>query len=198
MAIYTKTGDKGKTSLFGGKRVSKADLRVEAYGEMDELNSAIGVAIAKIQNSRLKDDRPMAENIQNELIKIQNDLLKIGSILANPISGRSFKRLNLEQGSTFMQKRVEHFEKLIDELSKDLPELKNFILPGGGEVGSMLHFSRSVCRRVERKIVALNKKGKIDPRILAYFNRLSDLLFVIARFVNYKENKKEIIWERKC
>ena len=190
MAIYTKTGDKGKTSLFGGKRVSKADLRVEAYGEMDELNSLIGTII--VQSSKLKV-KSYSSKLKNELIKIQQDLLEIGSMLANTVSK-----------SEGLEKRVIEIEKLIDELSKNIPELKNFILPGGGEIGSFLHFARSVTRRVERKIVALNKKdpsagsgqGKIDPQILAYFNRLSDLFFIMARFANYKEKKREIIWPR--
>lgn len=190
--IYTKTGDKGETSLYGGKRVLKSNPRVEAYGTIDELNSLIGVIVSQNQRSRPKDDRPMAEKLKIELLEIQKDLLRIGSLLANSVS----ERLNLKQGSTLMQKRVEHFEKLIDELSEDLPELKNFILPGGGEAGSLLHFARSVARKAERKVVALSQKEKIDGQIIIYFNRLSDLLFTMARFVNYKQNKKEIIWPR--
>ncbi|MCL5970183.1 MAG: cob(I)yrinic acid a,c-diamide adenosyltransferase [Patescibacteria group bacterium] len=181
--IYTKTGDKGVPISYGGKRVSKADLRVEAYGEVDELNSLMGILISqkskvKSQNFKLK--------FKSELVNVQKDLLTIGSLLANPILQRND-----------LQDRAKEIESLIDELSKGLSELKNFILPGGGEVGSLLHFARSVCRRAERRIVTLSKKQKIDPSILVYFNRLSDLLFIMARFVNYKENKKEIVWESK-
>lgn len=183
LKIYTKTGDTGKTLLYGGKRVSKADLRVEAYGEVDELNSLIGIIISRIQNYNFK--------LKIELVNIQEDLLNIGSLLANPASGRS----HLTEDATLTQK-VKEFEKLIDKLSKELPELKNFILPGGGEAGSLLHFARSVCRRVERKIVELSKKEEVDSSILVYFNRLSDLLFTMSRFVNYKEKQKEIIWNK--
>lgn len=175
MKIYTKTGDKGETSLFGGKRVSKADLRVEAYGTVDELNSAIGIAIAESQ----------ASECNSELIRIQNDLLDIGSVLANPKA----KSIRLE-------KRVEEFEGLIDVMTKELPALANFILPGGGKGGAQLHFARTLARRAERRIVALAQKEVIDNGILIYFNRLSDLLFTMARFVNYKEKKQEVLWTK--
>lgn len=172
--IYTKTGDKGETSLYGGKRVSKASLRVEAYGTVDELNSAIGVAIAE------------RSNIKKELIQIQSDLLEIGSVLASP-KVASMKGLG---------KRVEQFEKMIDEMTEELSELRNFILPGGGIVGSRLHFVRTLARRAERRIVELSKKENVDREILIYFNRLSDLLFTMARFVNLKEGKKETVWKK--
>ena len=185
MKIYTKTGDKGKTSLFGGQRVSKADLRVEAYGTIDELNSIIGVVIAQSQISKLRSQNYNLK-LKTELQKIQNDLLDIGSTLANPAS----------ESIRDLEKRVEEFEKLIDELTEKLPELRNFILPGGGKSGSLLHFARCVSRRAERKIVELSEKEKVDENILKYLNRLSDLLFTMARFINYKEKRKEIIWEK--
>ncbi|MBI2430881.1 MAG: cob(I)yrinic acid a,c-diamide adenosyltransferase [Candidatus Levybacteria bacterium] len=172
MKIYTKTGDKGETSLFGGKRVSKASLRVEAYGTVDELNSAIGVVLAKMENK--------------ELSNIQNDLFLIGTMLANP-------KAKIVTG---LQKRVEEFETLIDRMTSKLPELRNFILPGGGTTGSLLHVARTVCRRAERRVVALSQKEKVDRAILMYFNRLSDLLFTMARYVNHKEKKKEVIWTK--
>ena len=179
MPIYTRAGDKGKTSLFSGVRISKADLKVETYGTIDELNSAIGVVLSEIRN-------PKSE-IRKKLTNIQNDLLDIGSTLANPKS----KSLN------HLEKRVREFEKLIDEMTDELPSLKNFVLPGGGREGAMLHLSRAICRRAERRIVALNDKEEIDGNIIIYFNRLSDLLFTMARFTNFKEKKKEIIWRRK-
>lgn len=176
MKIYTKTGDKGMTSLFGGERVLKSSLRVEAYGCVDELNSLLGVIVASLKVQPLK----------KELILIQNDLLDIGSALANP----KMKRIKLED-------RVASFEKIIDQLTQKIPELRNFILPGGGKAGSLLHFSRTVARRTERIIVQLSKKENIDNSILIYFNRLSDLLFTMARYANYKEKKKEIIWQQR-
>jgi len=176
MSIYTRTGDKGQTSLFNGGRVLKSDLRVEAYGTVDELNSVIGVAIAEIRNPK--------HEIRNELIKIQNDLFNIGSALANPKS----ETLN------YLDKRVKQFEDFIDDMTEEMPPLSNFILPGGGKTGSMVHFARTVCRRAERKIVKLGETEKVDDNIIMYLNRLSDLLFTMARFINYKEKQKEVIW----
>ncbi len=172
--IYTKTGDKGKTSLFGGRRVSKNNLIIEVLGEIDELNSAIGVALAELSI------KYKVLSINKELIEIQKDLFEIGALIANPSSA-----------SKNLPGRISTLEKMIDELTKELPELSNFILPGGNRAGSILHFARSVCRRAERKAVALSEKEKVDQNILSYFNRLSDLIFVFARFINYKE--KEII-----
>lgn len=194
--IYTKTGDKGKTSLFNGQRISKADLRVDAYGTVDELNSAIGVVIAELL--MIKDKGLM---IKKELVKIQNDLLDIGSVLAN-LQGKALRSL---------QKRVKKFEDLIDQMTAKMPPLKNFILPGGGKTGALLHLARAICRRAERKIVELSNKdpsasfvsaqdkgsGQVNGNIIIYLNRLSDLLFTMARFANFKEKKKEIIWKRK-
>lgn len=179
--IYTRTGDKGQTSLFGGKRVSKSSLRIEAIGTVDELNSALGVAVAQYQRSKIKDG----------LERIQNDLLDIGSVLASPST------MNPEPITNNLKNRVTDFEKLIDQLTEKLPELRNFILPGGGKADAMLHLCRSICRRTERRIVELTKKELVPNDILVYFNRLSDLLFTMARFVNYKEKQKETIWEKK-
>ncbi len=177
LKIYTKTGDKGETSLLDGKRVSKNDLRVEVLGEVDELNSAIGVAIAQVSSG------------EEELTKIQRDLFKIGVLLGKREKGEGGrgKGESLEVG-------IKEFEKMIDKLAKKLPEIKNFILPGGGKFGAALHLARAICRRVERRIVTLSEKEKVDPEILIYFNRLSDLLFIMARFVNFQEKKKEIIF----
>lgn len=175
MPIYTRTGDKGQTSLLNGRRVSKADLRVEAYGTVDELNSTIGIAIAEISN------------IDKELIRIQNDLFEIGSALASTDIG------NL----SYLSNRVEDFENLIDKMTTAMPSLSNFILPGGGKAGAMLHFARTVARRAERKVATLKESEMVDKNIIMYLNRLSDLLFTMARFVNYKEKKKEIIWSQR-
>lgn len=197
LKIYTKTGDNGKTSLFGGKRVSKADLRIEVYGEIDELNSIVGIVISKIRNPilrlrsgqepeiRNKLEKSQISKIKNELFEIQKDLFEISS---------TFTLLNTK----YLKNRINEFENLIEEMDEKLPELNNFILPGGGETGSLLHLARSVCRRVERRMVKLAKKEKVNPQIIVYFNRLSDLLFVMARFVNFQEKQKEMIWARRA
>lgn len=175
--IYTRTGDKGKTSLFDGKRVFKSDRKVEAYGTIDELNSAIGAASAFIK----------VASINKELEQIQNDLFEIGSSLA--VS----KTLPVDQ----LENRPKEFEVLIDKLTKQLPLLSQFILPGGGKGGALLHVARTVARRAERNIVQLNQKEHVDQTIIIYLNRLSDLLFTMSRFVNFKEKKKEKIWRKR-
>ncbi len=185
MPIYTRTGDKGKTSLFNKQRVSKADVRVEAYGTIDELNSALGIVLAEVQSSKFKV-QSYSLKLKTELIKIQNDLLDIGSALANP------------QGEALgsLAKRVKEFEDSIDEMTEQMPPLKNFILPGGGRTGSLLHLARAISRRAERRIVALNNKERVDNNIIIYLNRLSDLLFTMSRFANFKEKRKETIWRK--
>lgn len=177
MAIYTRKGDKGNTSLFDGKKVSKADLKVETYGTMDELNSSIGAASAFIKDIKIKKD----------LEEIQNDLLELGSSLA--VSST----LPLDQ----LTNRPQEFEKLIDKLTNKMPPLTQFILPGGGKGGALLHVARTITRRAERRVVALSKKEEVDPIVLTYLNRLSDVLFTMARFINYKEKQKEKIWRKK-
>lgn len=187
--IYTRTGDKGETLLFGGMRVSKASARVEAYGTLDELNSAIGVVVTEIQNYKSK--------IKNELTQIQKDLFEIGAVLATP------KEVQIEKGKKiqselplYLRKREKELEGLIDDLTKELTPMTAFILPGGGKAGSFLHLARSICRRSERRIVLLSKKENVSPEILIYFNRLSDLLFTMARYCNAKEKKKETEWRK--
>lgn len=177
MKIYTRTGDKGKTSLFDGKRVLKSDKKVETYGTIDELNSAIGAASAFIK----------VRLINKELEEIQNDLLEIGSSLAVSTT------LSVDQ----LKNRPVEFEKLIDKLTKQLPPLNQFILPGGGKGGSLLHVARTIARRAERHVVGLSKSENVDDIIIIYLNRLSDLLFTMARFVNYKESQREKIWKKK-
>ncbi len=175
--IYTKTGDKGKTSLFDGTKVPKYNIRVDSYGSIDELNRLIGVCSSFVKHKLIK----------NGLEKIQNDLLDIGSALATP------HPLPVEG----LPQRTSEFEGLIDKLTAKLPKLSNFILPSGSRGGSLLHLARSVSRRAERRVVELSSKQKIDPQILVYLNRLSDLLFTFARFENYKQKKSEKIWRKK-
>jgi len=174
MPIYTRTGDKGQTGLFSGIRISKASLRIEAIGTVDELNSVIGFAISNIKNQR--------SNITKELVEIQRDLFTIGAALANPS-----QKIDLS-------KRIREFENLIDKMTKKLPPLFNFILPGGGKAGSSLHLARTVSRRAERRIVSLSNKEKVAEDVLIYINRLSDLFLTMSRFINQKENQKETIW----
>lgn len=183
MAIYTRTGDKGKTSLFDGTRVLKSHPRVETYGTIDELNSMIGVIVAEIKDVRVK----------NELERIQHDLFDIGSALATP---HPLPVVGLD-------KRPKDFEKLIDAMTAKMPEIKFFILPGGGRGGALLHVARTITRRAERQLVTLmstsasSAQGAVDSAIVIYLNRLSDLLFTMARFVNHLEKKKEIRWIKK-
>ncbi|MDO8583299.1 MAG: cob(I)yrinic acid a,c-diamide adenosyltransferase [bacterium] len=196
MAIYTRTGDKGKTSLFNGQRVLKSDLRVETYGTIDELNSALGVVLAEVQSSPPRwagkfKIQSYSLKLKVELEKIQNDLLDIGSALANPSTS------DPRSATSHLVSRVKEFEKFIDQMTEKMPPLKNFILPGGGQTGAMLHLARAISRRAERRIVGLNIKNKVDNNIIIYINRLSDLLFTMARFSNFKEKKKEIIWRKR-
>lgn len=186
MPIYTKTGDKGDTGLFSGKRVSKASLRIEAIGTVDELNSTIGITISNIkyQKSPASTSEAGRANMTKELIRIQSDLFEIGAVLANP-----HQKIDLS-------KRIKEFENLIDKMTKELPPLFNFILPGGGKAGSMLHLARTVARRTERRIVSLSEKEKVQSDVIVYINRLSDLFLTMSRFINYKEKKEEIIWKK--
>jgi len=182
MKIYTKTGDKGQTSLFGGQRVWKDDLRINAYGTVDELNSVLGTAICEVQTKE-----------QKEVIKsIQNDLFSLGSDLATP-----FDKVN----HNFVVPRIDEkfaarLEELIDKYDKQLPELRNFILPGGSKGAALLHVARSVCRRAEREVIALSKHVDIGSHIVVYLNRLSDLLFVLARFENYMQKVDDVMWQK--
>lgn len=178
MSIYTKFGDKGKTSLYAGKTVSKGSLRVNAYGTIDELNSFLGIVLVDFKNP----------DIKKKLIQIQNDLFEVGASLASPATNKH------QELSKYFRKRVSEFEKEIDNLTKKLPKLENFILPGGSTTGARMHFARTLVRRAERRVVELSEKEKINTEIIVFLNRLSDLLFMYARFINYKENKKEIKW----
>lgn len=178
MKIYTKTGDKGQTSLYGGIRVSKSSPQIEAYGTIDELNSFIGLALSEIS-------QPQVEKF---LRALQTDLMSIASYLA----GYNRGKLNLEL-------RVSEIEKVIDQMDTKLPPLKNFILPGGGKLGASLHVARSVSRRAERAVIRYFET-EVKPtankeKIIIYLNRVSDLLFVLARFANFKESHPETIWK---
>ena len=176
--IYTKTGDSGTTSLFGGKRLSKDDLRVEAYGHVDELNSILGIILA---------ENPQADVIK-KVTRVQKELFVLGSDLSAPYDVKV-------KVPRITRTYISRLEKEIDRMEKNLPKLKNFILPGGAKVGSQFHLARSVARRAERAIIALSSKEKINTNAQAYINRLSDWLFVLARYVNKLEKKSEVIWK---
>ncbi|MFQ5846044.1 MAG: cob(I)yrinic acid a,c-diamide adenosyltransferase [Candidatus Methylomirabilales bacterium] len=181
MKIYTKTGDKGKTGLSDGTRVPKHDLRVEAYGEVDELNALLGTARAFL------DDREIGEL----LASIQRDLFAIGAQLADPKFGARARK----EKATLTEARVKVLEETIDRCETELSPLKHFILPGGSKTGALLHLGRTVCRRAERRIVALQEGGgTIPPILVVYMNRLSDLLFVLARLVNHRQGTQEVPW----
>lgn len=178
MKIYTKTGDKGKTSLFDGTRVSKYNLRVETYGTVDELNSILGAAVSFTKE----------ETVRNLIAAVQKDLLDIGSCLANP--GKKIS----EAFALYLDEQITMFEKTIDVQTAQMPDLMQFILPSGGHAGTLFHVSRTICRRAERRIVELAEKENIDGLLVKYLNRLSDLLFSTSRFVNFKEKQKETVW----
>ncbi|MCX6171064.1 MAG: cob(I)yrinic acid a,c-diamide adenosyltransferase [Ignavibacteriales bacterium] len=182
MKIYTKTGDKGETSLFGGKRVRKDDLRIKAYGIVDELNAILGVAVAEITFAELKDI----------IAEIQNDLFTVGSDLASPLENGNKNFTIPRIDSTFTAR----LESLIDKYDSQLPLLKNFILPGGSKVSAILHHARTVCRRAEREVVALTREEGINDQIEVYLNRLSDLLFVLARFENFLSRHPDVEWKK--
>ena len=186
--VYTRTGDAGKTRLAGGQQVWKDSLRVEAYGTVDELNASIGVVRA--MNADMLDEYSAAAILEEELRWVQNKLFDVGSILATA-PGQTFK--NMPQVTA---KDVTRLEKLIDRCQKDLEPLQEFILPGGGKVYRFLHQARTVCRRAERLCVALSKVEPVEPTIIKYVNRLSDPLFVLARWVAKTQGEPEFLWER--
>lgn len=180
MKIYTKTGDKGQTSLFGGQRVSKAHLRIESYGTLDELLSYIG----------LLRDQEINQNCQDFLIEIQDRLFTIGAELATaPEKGKTKKHPDL-----FIED-ITALENAIDKMNEELPPMKHFVLPGGHQSVSFAHLARCVCRKAERLIVALHDIEPVSELILQYINRLSDYLFTLSRYMSFKLNANEIPWK---
>lgn len=180
--LYTKTGDTGETALFGGDRVPKDHPRVEAYGCVDELNSTLGVAASFLGRGELVE----------ALHAIQNELFNIGSELASETGRRA------EAGQLFRepQAKIAALERLIDEYDAQLPPLRTFILPSGSRAGALLHLCRTVCRRAERAVVRLARQERVNPAIIVYLNRLSDLLFVLARYVNRAARRPEVPWRK--
>ena len=186
--IYTKTGDKGETGLIGGKRISKNDPRIIAYGSIDELNSNIGLIVSVLN----KKNRDMFLDLIDLLVKIQNDLFIIGSDLADPTPFLENK--NKYNTPRSMEKMASYLECIIDKFESELSPIKFFILPGGSVESSLIHISRSITRRAETTVTALSKSQTINPAILIYLNRLSDVLFVAARLVNKRLGVEDVPW----
>lgn len=180
--IYTRTGDTGETGLFGGGRVRKAHPRVAAYGAMDELNAALGVACAWLEDGE----------IVIELRRVQADLFVLGAHLATPPTPAGRRRPALP---ALPVDRVGVMERAMDQASEELPPLTSFILPGGARGGALLHLARTICRRAERQVVALADAETVDPFMPRYLNRLSDLLFVLARLANARAGAPESVWQ---
>jgi cob(I)alamin adenosyltransferase len=186
--VYTRTGDAGQTRLAGGQQVWKDSLRVEAYGSVDELNAAIGVVRAFNVEGIAKPEA--ADRLDTELLWVQHKLFDVGGLLATA-PGQQFENM-----PTVGQKDIERLEALIDACQEELCPLKEFILPGGGRVTSLLHQARTVCRRAERQCVRLAREEQVDPALIIFLNRLSDALFVLARWMTLAIGEPELLWQR--
>jgi len=185
--VYTRGGDRGQTRLVGGRKVQKDDLRIEAYGTVDELNSVIG--LARTFNARSEADPEVLATVDDLLRRIQNDLFNVGADLATPANERWEGMYRVGDAD------VGRLEETIDRLNADLPPLEEFILPGGGPVGAFLHQGRTVCRRAERRLVALiREEPEVEEGCLRYLNRLSDLLFVLGRWAARAHGETEYTW----
>ena len=178
--VYTRGGDMGQTSLVGGQRVSKASVRLEAYGTVDELSSHLGLLAAMLSDD---EDKKM-------IIRIQNCLFNVCTNLAT-----EQETTPLYPSAYLPEGEIEHLEQKVDEIMKLLPERQGFILPGGTKEAAQAHVCRTVCRRAERRIVALSEVSQITPSVLQYVNRLSDYLFVLAKKINFNANHSEIVWQ---
>jgi len=186
--VYTRTGDKGQTGLVGGKRVPKDAPRIEAYGTIDELNSIVG--LARAFNEEKLNDSEAHRFLDMVLRQIQDELFDLGSELATPPV--FFKEGMYRVG----EREVKRIEQLIDECQKELQPLKSFVLPGGGRIGAYLHQCRTVCRRAEREILRLSRVEELSDWPLKYVNRLSDLFFVLSRWISKKTGEGEYLWQR--
>lgn len=180
MKIYTKTGDKGETSLFGGERISKSNIRIKAYGSLDELNAFIGLTITEVKSSEIKE----------VLLNLQNKLFVVGSDLAAPDSEKNKKLIINRTPAEF----ITEIEMWIDKFNSKLGELKNFILPGGSKGSALLHVCRTIARRAEREIVELKSREQFTENIIIFTNRISDLFFVLSRYENNHSNIVDTIW----
>jgi cob(I)alamin adenosyltransferase len=186
--VYTRTGDRGETALVGGKRVPKDSLRIEAYGTIDELNSTVG--LARVFNEENLEAGEAHQFLDEVLCRLQDELFDLGSELATP--PESF-RPGMYQVS---ESEIDRLEKLIDKCQEDLEPLNSFILPGGGRIGAYLHQCRTVCRRAERDILRLSREQEIKRYVIKYVNRLSDLFFVLSRWIAKQTGEQEYLWQR--
>lgn len=186
--VYTRTGDRGDTALVGGKRVPKDSPRIDAYGTLDELNSIVG--LARVFNEESLDAGEAHQFLDEVLCQLQDELFDLGSELATPpeFFQEGMYRIGADE--------VTRLEKWIDQCQKDLEPLKSFILPGGGRIGAYLHQCRTVCRRAERDILRLSREEDINPNIIKYVNRLSDLFFVLSRWIAKQTGEQEYLWQR--
>ncbi len=183
MKIYTKTGDTGKTSLLGGNRVDKDCMEIDAIGEVDELNSCIGILVEEA------NDESYAR-VRNRLLSIQHNLFTLGSMIAAV-------QTTVVKIPVLKKSDITKLEKWIDTITDELPPLTQFILPGGGECATVSFFARAICRRAERRVVELKKENRtLSPVAVQYLNRLSDFLFVLGRWFNLKEGLKDVPWEK--
>jgi len=186
--VYTRTGDRGDTALVGGKRVPKDSARIEAYGAIDELNSIVG--LARVFNEESLDAGEAHRFLDEVLCQLQDELFDLGSELATP---PEFFQQGMYRVS---ENEIARLEKLMDKCQKDLEPLTSFILPGGGRVGAYLHQCRTVCRRAERDILRLSREEAINPDVIKYVNRLSDLFFVLSRWIAKQTGEQEYLWQR--
>jgi cob(I)alamin adenosyltransferase len=186
--VYTRTGDDGTTALVGGTRVLKDSKRIAAYGTIDELNASLG--LARVFNEERLAEGEGHQWLDEVLRRLQNELFDLGSELATP------EEAVYEGMFRFSEQEVKALERLMDQCQKELEPLKSFILPGGGRIGGFLHQCRTICRRAERDILALSREEPINPCTLKYVNRLSDVFFVLARWVSKRLGEKEYLWER--
>lgn len=186
--VYTRTGDQGKTRLAGGQQVSKDSLRVEAYGTVDELNASVG--LARAMNEERSRPANSARQLEEDLRWVQNKLFDVGSLLATA-PGQVFRNM-----PTIKAQDAARLERMMDRCQRELAPLKEFILPGGGKVSATLHQARTICRRAERVCVRLAREETLDAQIIKFLNRLSDALFVWARWVAKTQGEPEFLWDR--
>ena len=183
--VYTRVGDDGKTALIGGDRVSKAHLRIDSYGTVDEFNAILGLVVTSFESDKMK------ERLEPVIQRIQNECFNLGCQLATPVIDKQSSMPRIEQ------RHIDALEKEIDSFNEGLPELTSFVLPGGGKVSSFLHLARTVCRRAERQVVLLMQEEEVGEFVLEYLNRLSDLLFVLSRYTAFETGHKELLWQSK-